>query len=167
MTYAVQLRYTWSIYKNRKRLSVCLCHDLREHLPFIPSDRLRCCDRYIWCQRSMAVTPLNSRPAMLGSPSHRGSVHTVSRYQFTHVRYRTAAAGRTRYSMYAWCQLTQWDVPDCHGPGGVGLWTLTRMSSIDATSQNAKMHLAYSLLILQRTISQFQDETQYWHWVWQ
>ena len=36
--------------------------------------------------------------------------------------------------MYAWRQLTQWDVPDCDGPGrGVGLWTLTRMCSITQT----------------------------------
>jgi len=36
----------------------------------LPSDRLRCCNRYIWCQRSLAVKPL----MMSGSPSHRGSV---------------------------------------------------------------------------------------------
>ena len=45
----------------------------------LPSDRLRCCDRYIRCQRSLAIKPLNSRPAMSGSPSHRGSVRRVSR----------------------------------------------------------------------------------------
>jgi len=43
----------------------------------LPSDRLRCCDRYIRCQRSLAVKPL----AMSGSPSHRGSVRRVSRSQ--------------------------------------------------------------------------------------
>ena len=47
----------------------------------LPSDRLRCCDRYIRCQRSLAVTPLT----MSRSPSHRGSVRTVSRSQVTHV----------------------------------------------------------------------------------
>jgi len=50
----------------------------------------------IRCQRSLPFKPLNSRPAMSGSPSHRGGVRTVCRYQFTHVRYRTAAAGRAR-----------------------------------------------------------------------
>ena len=34
---------------------------------------------------------------------------------------------------YAWCQLTQFDVPDCDGPGRVGLWTLTRICSISQT----------------------------------
>jgi len=29
----------------------------------MPSNRLRCCDRYILCQRSLAVKPLNSPPA--------------------------------------------------------------------------------------------------------
>jgi len=36
--------------------------------------------------------------------------------------------------MYAWCELTQRDVPDCDSPGwGVGLWTITRMCSITQT----------------------------------
>jgi len=47
----------------------------------LPSDKLRCCDRYIRCQRSLAVKPLT----MSGSPSHRGSVCRVSRSQVTHV----------------------------------------------------------------------------------
>ena len=47
----------------------------------LPSNRLRCCDRYIRCQQSLAVKPLT----MSGSPSHRGSVHRVSRSQVTHV----------------------------------------------------------------------------------
>jgi len=47
----------------------------------LPSDRLRCCDPYIRCQRSLAVKPLT----MSGSPSHRGSVRRVSRSQVTHV----------------------------------------------------------------------------------
>jgi len=38
-------------FKNWKRLSVCAFNPL-------PSDRLRCCDRYIRCQRSLAVKPL-------------------------------------------------------------------------------------------------------------
>ena len=47
----------------------------------LPSDRLRCCDRYIRCQRSLAVKPLT----ISVSPSHRGSVRRVSRSQVTHV----------------------------------------------------------------------------------
>jgi len=47
----------------------------------LPSDRLRCCDRYIRCQRSLAVKPLT----MSGSPSHRGSVRRVNRSHVTHV----------------------------------------------------------------------------------
>jgi len=54
-------------------------------------------------QRSFAVEPLSSRLAMLGSPSHSASVHTVSRYQFTHVWCRTAAAGRARWQLANWC----------------------------------------------------------------
>jgi len=45
------------------------------------SNRLRCCDRYIRCQRSLAVKPLT----MSGFPSRRGSVRRVSRSQVTHV----------------------------------------------------------------------------------
>jgi len=67
-------------------------HMLRESEASVPSvcatvsasinplarDRLRCCDRYIPCQRSLAVEPLNSRPAMSGSPSRRRSVRRVN-----------------------------------------------------------------------------------------
>jgi len=52
-----------------------------ENINPLPSDRLRCCDRYIRCQRSLAVKQLT----MSGSPSHRGSVRRVSRSQATHV----------------------------------------------------------------------------------
>jgi len=63
--------------------SVCLsvCAMVSESINPLPIDRLRCCDRYIRCQRSLAVKPLT----MSGSPSHRGSVRTVSRFQVTHV----------------------------------------------------------------------------------
>jgi len=50
--------------------SVCLCQaasvcaTVSASINPLPSDRLRCCDRYIRCQRSLAVKPLNSRPAM-------------------------------------------------------------------------------------------------------
>jgi len=47
----------------------------------LPSDRLRCCDQYIRCQRSLAVKPLT----MSRSPTHRGSVRRVSRSQVIHV----------------------------------------------------------------------------------
>ena len=40
---------------------------------------------------------------MSGSPSHRGSVRRVSRYQFTHVRYLTAAAARAQWQLANWC----------------------------------------------------------------
>jgi len=40
-----------SILENWKHLSVCAFNPL-------PSDRLRCCDRYIRCQQSLAVKPL-------------------------------------------------------------------------------------------------------------
>jgi len=52
-----------------------------ESINTLPSDRLGCCNRYIRCQRSLAVKPLT----MSGSPSHRGSVRRVSRSQVTHV----------------------------------------------------------------------------------
>ena len=55
-----------SIYKNPKRLSVSrsVCATVSVSINPLPSDRLCCCDRYIRCQRSLAVKPLNSRPAM-------------------------------------------------------------------------------------------------------
>jgi len=65
-----------SIYKNRKRLSVCAT--VSASINPLSSDRLRCCDRYIPCQRSLAVKPLNSRPAMSGSLSHRWSVRRMN-----------------------------------------------------------------------------------------
>jgi len=63
--------------------SVCpsVCAMVSESINPLPSDRLRCYDRYIRCQRSLAVKPL----MMSGSPSHRGSVRRVSRSQVTHV----------------------------------------------------------------------------------
>ena len=70
---AVVLTYLYLIYNFAWRLFVCINP--------LPSDRLRCCDRYIRCQRSLAVKPLT----MSGSPSHRGSVRRVSRSQVTHV----------------------------------------------------------------------------------
>ena len=91
-----------SIYYILTIRSDCLCHGLSEHNP-LPSDRLRCCDRYIRCQRSLAVKPLNSRHAMSASPSHIRSVRRVSRYQFTHVWYRTEDAGRARWQQSDVC----------------------------------------------------------------
>ena len=126
--------------------SVCpsVCATVSTSINPLPSDRLRCCDQYIHCQQSLAVKPLNSRPAMSGSPSHRGSVRRMSTYQFTHVQYQTAAAGR------AWWQLANWRMRGANWlsessltatarGAGVGLWTLTHMCSItqtDATSNN-------------------------------
>jgi len=48
--------------------SVCpsVCATVSASINPLPSDRLRCCDRYIRCQRSLAVKPLNSRPAARG-----------------------------------------------------------------------------------------------------
>jgi len=118
--------------------SVCpsVCATFSASINPLPSDRLRCCDRYIRCQRSLAVKPLNSWPAISGSPSRRGSVRRVSRYQFTHVRYRTAAAGRARWQLASWCMRgANWlsETSLTAAAGGVGLWTLTRMCSITQT----------------------------------
>jgi len=46
--------------------SVCpsVCAMVSESINPLPSDRLRCYDRYIRCQRSLAVKLLNGRPAM-------------------------------------------------------------------------------------------------------
>jgi len=46
--------------------SVCpsVCATISASINHLPRDRLRCCGRYIRCQRSLAVKPLNSRPAM-------------------------------------------------------------------------------------------------------
>jgi len=85
--------------------SVCpsVCGTVSASINPLPSDRLRCCDLYFRCQRSLAVKPLNSRPAMSGSPSHKGSVRRVSRYRFTHVRYRTAVIWSARWQLANWC----------------------------------------------------------------
>ena len=58
-----------------------MCAMVSESIYPLPSDRLHCCNRYIRCQRLLAVKPLT----MSGSPSHRGSVRRVSRSQVTHV----------------------------------------------------------------------------------
>ena len=88
--------------------SVCpsVCATVSASINPLPSDRLRCCDRCIRCQRSLAVKPLNSRPAMYIALQLLACAMTVSKL------------------MYAWCQLTQWDFPDCNGPGVLecGLW---------------------------------------------
>ena len=82
----------------------------------LPSNRLRCCDWYIRCQRSLAVKPLNSHDAMqivdrppltavwntAGQPVSAVAL-AMSRYQFTHVRYRTVAAGPARWQLANWC----------------------------------------------------------------
>ena len=49
--------------------SVCLSVSatVSASINLLPSDRLCCCDRYIRCQRSLAVKPLT----MSRSPSHR------------------------------------------------------------------------------------------------
>ena len=55
-----------------------MCTTVSASINPLPSDRLRCCERYIRCQRSLAVKPLT----MSGSPV---SVRRVSRSQVTHV----------------------------------------------------------------------------------
>ena len=121
--------------------SVCLCQaasvwaTVSASINPLPSDRLRCCDRYIRCQRSLAVKPLYTRSTRdADRPSHRPPLTAVwntagqpasavplamSRYQFTHVRYRTAAAGRARWlACAALLRLTPQAKRDC------GLWLL-------------------------------------------
>jgi len=73
---------------------------------------------------------------MSGSPSHRGSVRRVSRYQFTHVWYRTAAAGRAWWQLANWCMRgANWlsETSLTATAWGVGLWTSIRMCSITRT----------------------------------
>jgi len=69
----------------------------------LPSDRLRCCDPYIRCQRSLAVKPLT----MSGSPSHRGSVRRVSRSQVTHVPISNCSCWCARWQLANWCRLAE------------------------------------------------------------
>ena len=70
--------------------SVCpsVCAMVSESIKPLPSDRLRCCDRYIRCQRSLAVKPLT----MSGVSLSQGKCGRVSRSQVTMYRRRTAAA---------------------------------------------------------------------------
>jgi len=129
---------TSSYIQNRKRPCPSVCAAVSASInPLLSSDRLRCCDRYTRCQRSLAVKPLNSRLAMSGSPSHRQSVRRVSRYQFTHVWYRTAAAWHVQWQLANWCRwrrganwLSETSLTATARGGGVGLWTLTPMCSI-------------------------------------
>ena len=48
----------------KKKSEASVCATVSASINPLPSDRLRCCDRYIRCQRSLAVKQLNSRPAM-------------------------------------------------------------------------------------------------------
>ena len=57
-----KLGWIGPIYILKSDASVCTT--VSASINPLPSDRLRCCDRYIRCQRSLAVKPLNSRPAM-------------------------------------------------------------------------------------------------------
>jgi len=125
------------MYVLKSEASVCPCPHLT-----LPSDRLRCCDRYIWCQRSLAVKPLNSRDA--DRPSHRPLLMAMWNTAGQPASQRSGT-GNEQVSVYpctisdcscwawamavskliyAWCQLTQWDVPDCDGPWGGECWTV-------------------------------------------
>jgi len=69
----------------------------------LPSDRLRCCDRYIRCQRSLAVKPLT----MSWSPTLRltGEVCVESAgLRLPMYRYQTAAARCARWQLSNWCR---------------------------------------------------------------
>ena len=63
----------------------------------LPSDRLRCCDRYIRCQRSLAVKPLT----MPGSPS---PCVEWAGLRLPMYRYQTAAAPCVRWQLANWCR---------------------------------------------------------------
>jgi len=62
----------------------------------LPSDRLRCCDRYIRCQRSLAVKLLT----MYGSPS---PCVEWAGLRLRMYRYQTAAARCVRWHLANWC----------------------------------------------------------------
>jgi len=97
-------RRTHNLYIKIGSICPSVCATVSASINPLPSDRVRCCDWYIRCQWSLAVRLLfNSLPVMSGCPSHRGSVRRVSRYQLTHVRYRTVAAGRAQWQLANWC----------------------------------------------------------------
>jgi len=73
-------RFTHNLFIKIRSVCPSVSAMVSESINPLPSDRLRCCDRYIRCQRSLAVKPLT----MSGSLSHRGSVRRVSRSQVTH-----------------------------------------------------------------------------------
>jgi len=50
------------ILKCEASIRLCALRSQRA-LTLYTSDKLRCCDRYIQCQRSLAVKPLSSPPA--------------------------------------------------------------------------------------------------------
>jgi len=86
--------------------------------------RMRCWDRYIRCHRLLAVKPLSPREhagRRVGKGGTLGSVQTTAVLirPATYDNGLLLAIRDDSKLMYAWCQLTQWDVPDCDGPGGV------------------------------------------------
>jgi len=114
----------------------------------LPSDRPHCCNWYIRCQPSLAVMPLNSRPATPASLSHREVCVRWAGISLPKYNIGLQLLGVSKL-LHVRCQLTQWDVPDCDGPGGVGLWTVTHMCSIthtDATSHNRTIRCALKTL---------------------
>ena len=85
--------------------SVCpfVCATVSASINPLPSDRLRCCDRYIRCQRSLAVKLL----MMSGSPSHRGVCIEWAGLRLTMYQYQTAAARCARWQLANWCRCAE------------------------------------------------------------
>jgi len=94
----------------------------------LPSYRLHCCDRYIRCQRSLAVKPLNSYPRCISHCSCWACAMTAN-----------------------WCMRSaNWlNETSLTVTAQGGLWTLTRMCSItqtDATKRDCGLSvLKYTL----------------------
>jgi len=91
----VFVSYTHCCIINILKSEASVCATLSASINPLPSDRLRCCDR-----RSLAVKPLNSRPATYSEQ--------VSVYPCTISDCSCWACAMTASKlMYAWCQLTQ------------------------------------------------------------
>jgi len=124
--------YALEIYILKLEASVCVCHGSQRALTFIPSNRLRCCDRYIRCQRSLAVKPL--------IVDRR---RTVSRYQFT-VRIKLFATVATYSSWFSSShsvsvQSASCDLPCSASPksGGAHAQWCRRQCSAVSTKHNS------------------------------
>ena len=152
------------LYKNRKRLSVSCyflapCdkrkHTAHAHQQAASQASMDSAWRHpMWLphsslgfQRPVGRRSYHNKPRLTVEVCVQSAGISLPMYTKSDCSYWACAMTVSKL-MYAWCQLTQWDVPDCDDPGAVGLRTLTRICSItqtDATSHNRASRGLYNL----------------------